>query len=123
MAYILPPWGQLERYKPTKMTARYPRWVVGKPLLIGTSALAAFGDAMFGYAQGAIASAQVQPSFIKTIYGVDVTLQNIADAQVPIQTWLQGTPIRFKIEPWQIRSHLSYFCAQRLWCHASISLH
>lgn len=85
-----PAWAQLETYRPTKMTRRYPRWVVGKPLLIGTSALAAFGDAMFGYAQGAIASAQVQPSFIKTLYGIDVTLQDVANGQVPVDTWLQG---------------------------------
>jgi hypothetical protein len=33
-------------------TVRYPRWMVGKPLLYSSSALAALGDAMFGYNQG-----------------------------------------------------------------------
>ncbi|KAI0047303.1 general substrate transporter [Auriscalpium vulgare] len=51
--------------------------MVGKPLLIASAALASLGDAMFGYSQGIIASNQVQPSFIKRMFGKDVTMAQI----------------------------------------------
>lgn len=64
--------------------------MVGKPLLYSSSALASLGDAMFGYSQGIIASNQVQPSFIRTMYGKDVTLQQVQDGQDGVNVFLQG---------------------------------
>ena len=71
-------------------TARYPRWMVGKPLLYSSSALASLGDAMFGYSQGIIAAAQVQPSFIRIMYGSDVTLQQVQAGDEGVDPFLQG---------------------------------
>jgi len=64
--------------------------MVGRPLLYSSSALASLGDAMFGYSQGIIASNQVQPSFIRRMYGKDVTLQQIRDGQDGVDVFLQG---------------------------------
>lgn len=66
--------------------------MIGKPLLFSSSALASLGDAMFGYSQGIIASAQVQPSFIKRFYGQNVTLHQIQEGQDGVDVFLQGTP-------------------------------
>lgn len=71
---------------------RYPRWMVGKPLLYSSSALASLGDAMFGYSQGIIAAAQVQPSFIKRMYGSDVTLDQVQAGVDGVDVFLQGAP-------------------------------
>ncbi|EIW82521.1 general substrate transporter [Coniophora puteana RWD-64-598 SS2] len=71
-------------------TARYPRWMVGKPLLYMTSALASLGDAMFGYGQGIIAAVQVQPSFIKCMFGKDVTLEQIQAGDTGVDPWTQA---------------------------------
>ncbi|KAF8881163.1 general substrate transporter [Gymnopilus junonius] len=71
-------------------TVRYPRWMVGKPLLYSSSALASLGDAMFGYSQGIIAAAQVQPSFIRTMYGSNVTLQQVQAGQQGVDPFLQA---------------------------------
>ncbi len=75
----------------TSYHARYPRWMIGKPLLYSSSALASLGDAMFGYSQGIIASAQVQPSFIHRMYGKQVTLQQIQECNDGVNVFLQGT--------------------------------
>lgn len=80
----------MNRLKPTKYTARYPRWMVGKPLLIASSALASLGDAMFGYSQGIMASNAVQPGFLKTIFGADVTLEDIRASNTGIDPWVFG---------------------------------
>ena len=64
--------------------------MVGKPLLYSSSALASLGDALFGYSQGIIASNQVQPSFIRIMYGKDVTLEQIRDGQDGVNVYLQG---------------------------------
>lgn len=77
--------------KPTTYTARYPAWMVGKPLLIASSALASLGDAMFGYSQGIMASNAVQPGFLKTIFGVDVSLDQIQSGDTGVDPWLFGT--------------------------------
>ncbi|KAH6910487.1 general substrate transporter [Coprinopsis sp. MPI-PUGE-AT-0042] len=69
---------------------RYPRWMVGKPLLYASSALASLGDAMFGYGQGVIAAAQVQPSFIKRMYGTTLTLEDIEGGNNGVDPMLQG---------------------------------
>ncbi|KAA1466086.1 general substrate transporter [Dentipellis sp. KUC8613] len=69
----------MEKFKPTSYTSRYPRWMVGKPLLIASSALASLGDAMFGYSQGSIAANQVQPSFINRMFGKHITMAQIQD--------------------------------------------
>jgi hypothetical protein len=71
-------------------TVRYPRWMVGKPLLYSSSALASLGDAMFGYSQGIIAAAQVQPSFIRRMYGQDVTLEQVQMGQGGVDVYVQG---------------------------------
>jgi hypothetical protein len=69
----------MELLRPTTYRARYPRWLVGKPLLVLSSALCSLGDALFGYSQGCISTALVQPSFIRRMYGVkDITLDRIA---------------------------------------------
>jgi hypothetical protein len=64
--------------------------MVGRPLLIATSALASLGDAMFGYSQGIIAANQVQPSFIKRMFGKDVTLEQIQTSTTGVNTFLVG---------------------------------
>jgi hypothetical protein len=87
--------------------------MVGKPLLIASSALASLGDAMFGYSQGIMASNAVQPGFLKTIFGVDVTLEQIRDSSTGIDPWLFGSPFYFsvyflissKLTPWPISYH------------------
>ncbi|KAI0308729.1 hypothetical protein OF83DRAFT_1273603, partial [Amylostereum chailletii] len=78
----------MDRFKPTFYHSRYPRWLVGQPLLIASSALAALGDAMFGYGQGVVASNQVQPSFIKRMYGKDVTLDQIQAGDIGVNPYL-----------------------------------
>ncbi|KAG2011147.1 sugar transporter [Coprinopsis cinerea AmutBmut pab1-1] len=69
---------------------RYPRWMVGRPLLYASSALASLGDAMFGYSQGVIAAAQVQPSFIHRMYGPSLTLQDIENGNIGVSPFLQA---------------------------------
>lgn len=65
--------------------------MVGKPLLIASSALASLGDAMFGYSQGIIASVQVQPRFIERFYGIHgITLQEIQARRTGINPNIQG---------------------------------
>jgi hypothetical protein len=62
--------------------------MVGRPLLVATSALASLGDAMFGYSQGIIAANQVQPSFIKRMFGKDVTMEQIQTSTTGVNTLL-----------------------------------
>lgn len=77
--------------RPKKYRARYPRWMVGKPLLITSSALCSLGDAMFGYSQGCITTALVQPSFIQRMYGVqDISLDMIAKGETGVNQYLIG---------------------------------
>jgi hypothetical protein len=64
--------------------------MVGRPLLVATSALASLGDAMFGYSQGIIAANQVQPSFIKRMFGKDVTMEQIQTSTTGVDTFLVG---------------------------------
>ena len=64
--------------------------MIGKPLLYSSSSLASLGDALFGYSQGIIASNQVQPSFIRIMYGKDVTLEQIRNGQDGVNVFLQG---------------------------------
>ena len=80
----------LDRFRPKTYSAHYPRWMVGKTLLLTSSALASLGDAMFGYSQGIIAGIQVQPSFIKRMYGKDVTVEMIQANQTNVEPLLQG---------------------------------
>ncbi|KAF8326663.1 uncharacterized protein EI90DRAFT_2999241 [Cantharellus anzutake] len=75
---------------PKKMTNRYPRWAVGAPILYATSALASFGDAMFGYSQGTIASILVQPPFIRDIFGVNVTLEQVNNLETGVSDTTQS---------------------------------
>lgn len=43
----------LERFLQRKSyTARYPKWLKGRPLLVLTSLFGSLGDALFGYDQG-----------------------------------------------------------------------
>jgi hypothetical protein len=64
--------------------------MVGRPLLVATSALASLGDAMFGYSQGIIAANQVQPSFIKRMFGKDATMEQIQTSTTGVNTFLVG---------------------------------
>ncbi|KAF9552727.1 general substrate transporter [Agrocybe pediades] len=77
-------------FRRKEYVVRYPRWMVGKPLLYSSSALASLGDAMFGYSQGIIAAAQVQPSFIKRMYGSDVTLSQVQSGADGVDVFLQA---------------------------------
>ncbi|KAH9050009.1 general substrate transporter [Lactarius hengduanensis] len=78
----------LSSFKPTSYVSRYPRWMIGRPLLIATSALASLGDAMFGYSQGTIAANQVQPSFIKRMFGKDVTMEQIQTSETGVDPFV-----------------------------------
>lgn len=80
----------LSSLKPTTYVPRYPRWMVGRPLLVATSALASLGDAMFGYSQGIIAANQVQPSFIKRMFGKDVTMEQIQTSTTGVNPFMAG---------------------------------
>ena len=81
----------LESFRPKTYSAHYPRWLIGKPLLIASSALASLGDAMFGYSQGVIAGIQLQPSFIERMYGLKgVTTEGIVNGEVKIDPFVQG---------------------------------
>ena len=80
----------LSYLKPTTYVPRYPRWMVGRPLLVATSALASLGDAMFGYSQGIIAANQVQPSFIKRMFGKDVTMEQIQTSTTDVNPFMAG---------------------------------
>lgn len=81
-----------EFLRPKVYRARYPRWLVGKPLLLTSSLLCSLGDAMFGYSQGCISTALVQPSFIRRMYGVqDITLERIANGDTGVNEYLIGT--------------------------------
>jgi hypothetical protein len=82
-------------FKRRTYSARYPRWMVGKSLLYSSSALASLGDAMFGYSQGIIAAAQVQPSFIHRFYGPDVTLQQVQAGDDGVDVFTQGQQVFF----------------------------
>jgi hypothetical protein len=64
--------------------------MVGRPLLVATSALASLGDAMFGYSQGIIAANQVQPSFIKRMFGKDVTMEQIQTSTTGVNPFMAG---------------------------------
>ncbi|KAF8450325.1 general substrate transporter [Boletus edulis BED1] len=74
-------------------SARYPRWMVGKPLLYMSSALASLGDAMFGYGQGIIAAIQVQPSFIHRMFGSTVTMAQIQAGNTGVDPWVQAITV------------------------------
>jgi len=64
--------------------------MVGRPLLIATSALASLGNAMFGYSQGIIAANQVQPSFIKRMFGKDATMEQIETGETGVNPFIVG---------------------------------
>ena len=65
--------------------------MVGKPLLIASSVLCSLGDAMFGYSQGCIGTALVQPSFLRRMYGVqDITLDEVAKGDTKVNEYLIG---------------------------------
>ena len=95
----------LAQLKPKKYTVRYPKWMVGKPLLYASSALASLGDALFGYSQGAIAAAQVQPSFIGRMYHVNVSLAEIEAGKIGVAPFTQCTSSL----PYLLPSHSSQF--------------
>jgi hypothetical protein len=81
----------IDRLRPRVYTARYPNWMVGRPLLYMSSALASLGDAMFGYGQGIIAAVQVQPSFIHRMFGKTVTMAQIQAGSTGVDPWEQGS--------------------------------
>lgn len=83
--------GLTDHLRPRVYTARYPRWMVGRPLLYMSSALASLGDAMFGYGQGIIAAVQVQPSFIHRMFGKTVTITQIQAGNTGVDPWVQGS--------------------------------
>ncbi|KAG2370109.1 hypothetical protein BDR07DRAFT_1387791 [Suillus spraguei] len=80
-------------FRPKTYTARYPQWMVGRPLLYMSSALASLGDAMFGYGQGSIASAQVQPSFIHRMFGKEVTMAQIQAGHTGVDPFTQAITV------------------------------
>ncbi|KAJ3478129.1 hypothetical protein NLI96_g9978 [Meripilus lineatus] len=64
----------MDKLKRTTYTPRYPKWMIGRPILIASSALASFGDVMCGYT---IIALQVEPPFIKRFLGKTVTLAQV----------------------------------------------
>ncbi|KAG2051358.1 general substrate transporter [Suillus hirtellus] len=80
-------------FRPKTYSARYPQWMVGRPLLYMSSALASLGDAMFGYGQGSIAAAQVQPSFIRRMFGKEVTMAQIQAGQTGVDPFIQAITV------------------------------
>lgn len=64
--------------------------MIGRPLLITSSALASLGDAMFGYGQGVIAALQVQPRFIHRFFGKTVTMDQIQAGETGVDPFVQG---------------------------------
>ncbi|TBU44795.1 general substrate transporter [Dichomitus squalens] len=83
----------VDRLRPKSFTPRYPRWMVGRPLLIGSSALASLGDAMFGYSQGVIAALQVQPPFIRRFFGRNVTMEQITTGDTGVDPYVQAITV------------------------------
>ncbi|KIJ20099.1 L-arabinose isomerase [Paxillus involutus ATCC 200175] len=83
----------IDRLRPRVYTARYPNWMVGRPLLYMSSALASLGDAMFGYGQGIIAAVQVQPSFIHRMFGKTVTMAQIQAGSTGVDPWEQAITV------------------------------
>lgn len=84
----------LQMLRPTTYRARYPAWMVGRPLLVASSALVSLGDAMFGYSQGCISSALVQPSFIRRMYKVqDIDLNRIATGDIGVSEYVIGITV------------------------------
>ncbi|PVF94470.1 hypothetical protein CPB86DRAFT_713234 [Serendipita vermifera] len=84
----------MERLRFKTYRARYPRRLVGKPLLIASSALCSLGDAIFGYSQGCISAALVQPSFLERMYGVrNLTLDMIAKGEIGVNEYLIGITV------------------------------
>ncbi len=45
---------------------------------------------MFGYSQGIIAANQVQPSFIKRMFGKDVTMEQIQTSDTGVDPFIVG---------------------------------
>ncbi|TFK63471.1 general substrate transporter [Pluteus cervinus] len=82
-----------QNLKPKTYTPRYPRRFVGRPLLFASSALASLGDAMFGYSQGIIAAAQVQPSFIRRMFGKDVSMDMIQRGDTGVNVFVQAITV------------------------------
>ena len=87
----------MDHLKRTTYTVRYPRWMVGRPLLAASSALASLGDAMFGYSQGVIAANQVQPAFIKRMFGKVVTLDQIQAGHSGVNPTVLGERYYYRI--------------------------
>ncbi|KAG4432314.1 hypothetical protein IFR05_012193 [Cadophora sp. M221] len=67
--------------KPAVYIPRYPKWMVGKPLLWATCFFGSLGDALFGYDQGIMSGLLVNEVFIKRFYsdhgGIDGTTHGI----------------------------------------------
>ncbi|KAI0771959.1 general substrate transporter [Trametes elegans] len=82
-----------DRFRPQSFPRRYPQWMVGKPLLFASSALASLGDAMFGYSQGVIAALQVQPNFIRRFFGRDVTLAQVQAGETGVDPYVQAITV------------------------------
>lgn len=45
---------------------------------------------MFGYSQGIIAANQVQPSFIKRMFGKDVTMKQVQTSTTGVNPFIAG---------------------------------
>ncbi|KAJ6595902.1 general substrate transporter [Mycena vulgaris] len=74
--------------RPFTYTVRYSRKWTGKPLLYISGAMASLGDGLFGYSQGVTAASQVQPNFIRRMYGKHVTLEEIQLRETEIPLYL-----------------------------------
>lgn len=82
MAIAPEPQNFIERaLKPAIYIPRYPKWMVGKPLLWATCFFGSLGDALFGYDQGIMSGLLVNEVFIKRFYsdhgGIDGTTHGI----------------------------------------------
>ncbi|KAL2064669.1 hypothetical protein VTL71DRAFT_3807 [Oculimacula yallundae] len=66
----VPPTNIIERIlKPAIYIPRYPKFMIGKPLLWATCFFGSLGDALFGYDQGIMSGLLVNEVFISRFYG------------------------------------------------------
>jgi hypothetical protein len=82
--------GLRRMFRPKKYVVRYPRWMAGKPLLYISCALGSLGDTLFGYSQGITAAFQVQPSFIRAMYGKEVSEDVIRVGEIGVSPYVIG---------------------------------
>ncbi|KAH8830157.1 general substrate transporter [Flagelloscypha sp. PMI_526] len=69
-------------------TSRYLPTFAGKRLLYSSAVTTSLGDAIFGFSQGIISSIQIQPSFFKRIFNLDVSVSQIQSGHTSVNPWV-----------------------------------